>query len=204
MSDPVTATMIAGGLGLAGNIYASDKASSAASKASKNQDALTARQTALFDKIYGLVSDADKSGEFNPEKRISQVQGDLTKQQGIATANTGATLKGMGYKPGDGTIADQVGGVNAKYSDEFARLTNEIRNDAFNRKLSAYRSVDPTALNPAIQTASNQANYYQQKADSVDYSGVVSLISQIPNMKKTQPEYSLGTGYVRPGSFVSQ
>lgn len=204
MSDPVTATLIGSGLGLAGSLYSADKASSAASKNQKQAAKLTDRQVALFDKNYQTVAQADAAGEFDPEKRIKQVQADLTKQQGIATANTGATLKGMGYKPGDGTITDQIGGIGAKYGDEFARLSNEIRNDAFNRKLSAYRSVDPTVLNPAIQTSTNAANYYQQKADSVDYSGVVSLISNLPNLKK-QPEYSLGTGYyTRPGSFFNQ
>lgn len=165
--DPATASLVAGGLGLAGSLFGADKASDAASKAAGSQKALLQRQTALFDAIFNAVQQADRSGFFNPDVRIAEAKGDLTRQTDTAMANTAGALKVAGYKPGDTAIEERIGTIARNSALQFSKVAQGIRDSSLMNKLSAYGMANPGTLNPGISAYGQQAQMAQGRADAI-------------------------------------
>lgn len=157
----------------------------AANKAAKGANALTARQSQLFDTLSGIVQDADKSGQFDPQKQLDQLGTDTAYYSQRDTQNAAGAAATLGYHPGDTAPLQQIRSIDNSYKLQYGQMANQIRNNAFSQKIAAYRSIDPTSLNAGIQNYQNQ----QQVALS-QQPNMANLFSSISPFLRTQPKAS--------------
>lgn len=129
----------------------------AAKKASKGQNALIGRQTELFDELAGIVRGYDQGGGFDPQKDLDQLKMDTEHYSQLDMGNAAGAARSLGYRPGDSEPLTRIRSIDSGYKLKYAQAANEIRRSAFDRKIGAYRAIDPTALNPGIQSYGNQA-----------------------------------------------
>ena len=129
----------------------------AASKASGKRSDLVRRQTELFDYISNMVKGHDKAGGFDPTRQLEQLQTDTQHYAGLDMGNAAGAARALGYRPGDSEPLARIRTIDSGYKLRYGQLANQIRESAFGDKLSAYRAIDPTSLNPGIQTYGNQA-----------------------------------------------
>jgi hypothetical protein len=161
--DPITA-----GLGLGGLLMQNEqnrKSNNAQKDARKGQDALMQRQIDLFDMLQRVVTDADKGGQFDPERQIAQLDKDVAKNQGRDMGNLGAGMSAAGYRPGDSEIGTRMDSVGLKYRDYRNRTANDIRTNSFLQKLQAYQGIGGQQLNPALSV------YGQREHDAMGMAG---------------------------------
>jgi hypothetical protein len=156
--DPVSASLALGAGGLFMQSQANNDAKKAASKATGNQKELIKRQTELFDKLAGIVSGHDAAGGFDPQKQLDQLGKDTEYYSQRDMGNTAGTARSLGYRPGDTGPLKQIRSIDSAYKLKYGQEANRIRTSAFTDKLSAYRAIDPSALNPGIQSYANMAN----------------------------------------------
>jgi hypothetical protein len=187
--DPITA-----GLGLGGLLMQNEqnrKSNNAQKDARKGQDALMQRQIDLFDMLQRVVTDADKGGQFDPERQIAQLDKDVAKNQGRDMGNLGAGMSAAGYRPGDSEIGTRMDSVGLKYRDYRNRTANDIRTNSFLRKLQAYQGIGGQQLNPALSV------YGQREHDAMGSMGNPSnfFSSIMPFLNKPQQQGQQGGGF---------
>jgi hypothetical protein len=197
--------LIPAGMGLLGTLMGSEenrKNRNAMNDANAAKNALIGRQTDLFDQIRGIVMRAQQSGQFDPNKRIAQMDADVNRAQKNDLNALSGAMKVSGYKPGDSEIATRQGAVQASYKAKRAALANDIRNNSFREQLEAFRAIDPTSLNPGISAAQN--DYMNARSSMVNpASGLMAMMSAIPFGQKggSQPSWAYYTdpnGVVKP------
>lgn len=166
------ASLIPAAVGYLANQSAQKSANRAQAKAAE----LTDRQTRLFDTLMGIVENADKSGEFNPDERLRQLGVDFQTGQ----EQTAGAARIAGYRPGDSPVRDEL----TSRTLDFAKMRGDIRRSALLDKIGAYRGIDSSTLNPGIQQANNQ----QQMAlgQMQDPSGLLSGLIQGLGGSKTR------------------
>lgn len=189
------AVLGAGGLFL--QSQANNDAKKAANKATGNQKELIKRQTMLFDTLVGLVQDADKAGQFDPQKQLDQLQTDTSYYANQDMGNSAASARALGYRPGDTAPLKSIRSIDSKYRLQYGQMANEIRRNAFADKLSAYRGIDASSLNPGIQVAGQQA----QSAQSRVQNPANAFMSMMPYMMPQKP--SINVGASNPGWFAA-
>lgn len=180
--DPVTASIGLGAGGLFLQNQANNDAKKAAKKATGNQKELIKRQTELFDKIAGIVSSHDSAGGFDPQAQIDQLGLDTAHYSSRDMGNSAAASRVLGYRPGDSEPIKRIQSIDSNYKLQYGQMANQIRRNAFADKISAYRGIDPSSLNPGIQTYGQQAQGYQGQMQPL--SGLVG--SMMPFMMPQQ------------------
>lgn len=191
----IPAVLGAGGLFL--QHQANQDAKKAANKATGNQKELIKRQTQLFDTLMGIVGDADKAGQFDPTSRLSQLQSDTEYYAGRDIGNTAGAARTLGYRPGDTAPLKQIRAIDSQYKLNYAQEAQKIRQGAFADKLSAYRAVDPSALNPGIQTYGQNAQAAMGQQQPL--SGMVGALQPF---LMNQPKPAVNTGKTTDWSFI--
>lgn len=171
-----------------GGIIAQDqnrKANNLANRGLSMQEQAAARENALFDALMGVVKSADASGEFDPNKRIAQMNEDSFARQGMAENLNAGASRILGYRPGDSTPIAGLRGVSERFELDRRAQDNAIRNDAFNRRYNAYRGV--TA--PMGQAMVGQNLYNAGTSRQQDLSGFVSaLMPFLQGQPRTQTQ----------------
>ena len=146
-------------MGIGGMLFQGEenrKNRKAAGKAGKGQEALIGRQTELFDKLSQIVSGYDQSGGFDPQKQLDQLKADTEHYAALDMGNAAGAARSLGYRPGDSEPLARIRSIDSGYKLRYGQLANQIRESAFGDKLSAYRGIDPTSLNPGIQVYGQQ------------------------------------------------
>jgi hypothetical protein len=173
-------------------------------KAQKSQDKLTGkqsdlikRQTMLFDSLRDIVMGADKAGQFDPTRRLEQLQADTEYYAGRDIGNTAGAARTLGYRPGDTAPLKQIRSIDSAYKLNYAQEAAKIRQSAFTDKLSAFRSIDPSALNPGIQTYGQQAQVAGSQQQPL--SGLVGAIQPFLGSQKGP---SVNTGVPSQWQFL--
>jgi hypothetical protein len=170
---------------------ANKDASKTANRATGNQKELIKRQTELFDKIAGIVSGADAAGQFDPQKQLDQLQSDTQYYANRDIGNTAGAARTLGYRPGDSAPLKSIRSIDSAYKLQYGQQANQIRQNAFNEKLSAYRAIDPSALNPGIQTYGQQAQQAQSQVGGLgQLAGFVQPFLQ--QKQSAKPAVNLG------------
>jgi hypothetical protein len=167
---------------------ANNKARKDAKKASGKQSELIKRQTELFDTIRGIVGDYDKSGGFDPEKQIAQLGKDTEYYSSRDMGNTAGAARTLGYRPGDTGPLKQLRSIDSAYKLKYGQEANRIRTSAFADKLSAYRAIDPSSLNPGIQSYGQQAQAAQSQQG-----GLGGLAGVVQPFLQSQPKVNTGS-----------
>ena len=155
-----------------------------AEEANANQKELIKRQTALFDQILGMVKGADASGQFDPSAQLLKLDQDIQKGQTSDMEALSGAMRVAGYKPGDSEIGAQLRGVQKNYADRRLTMAQAIRDNAFDRKLNAYRGVDTQSLNPGIQTYGQNAATANQNAAGIGagmFNGFQGMLGALAN-----------------------
>jgi hypothetical protein len=129
---------------------ANQSAKDASKKAQKGQDALLSRQTGLFDALSKIVQMADAAGEFDATAKNQKLLADTSAMSKKDMGNQAGAFATMGYKPGDTPPIDMLSATAAKYQKYYSDQAQANRDQALWNKISAYRSIDPTALNTGI------------------------------------------------------
>lgn len=173
-------------------------------KSQKSQDKLTGkqsdlikRQTMLFDSLRDIVMNADKAGQFDPTSRLNQLQSDTEYYAGRDIGNTAGAARTLGYRPGDTAPLKQIRSIDSAYKLNYAQEAAKIRQSAFTDKLSAFRSIDPSALNPGIQTYGQQAQIAGSQQQPL--SGLVGAIQPFLGAQKGP---SVNTGIPSQWQFL--
>lgn len=184
------AAAIPAALGVGGLLLQNDannKARSDAKKATGNQKELIKRQTELFDTIRGIVEGYDKSGGFDPQAQIDQLGKDTEYYAQRDIGNTAGAARTLGYRPGDTSPLKQIRTIDSSYKLQYGQAANQIRKSAFSDKLSAYRGIDPSALNPGIGVYGQQANQAQSQVG-----GYGNLVGAVQPFLQTKPQVNTG------------
>jgi hypothetical protein len=179
---PLAAAGITGLVGMDAN----KKAAKSADKSRKDQKALTQRQVDLFDTIRSIVEGADLGGQFDPERRIQDMERDVMRTSNTEQNNLAGALKVLGYKQGDSEIGKRVDSVNTKYRQYIGEQRGRIRQEAFADRLGAYRAINPESLNPGISTAGQQQQIAMSQMQNPG--GFFGSVAQI----MADPKYASG------------
>lgn len=176
------AVLGAGGLLLQNQ--ANNDAKKAASKATGNQKELIKRQTELFDRIQGMVSEYDASGGFDPQKQLDQLATDTAAYAEKDMGNSAAAARTLGYRRGDSEPIKRIQTIDSNYKLQYGQLANQIRGKAFGDKIAAYQGINPSSLNTGIQTYGQQSQMYQGQQRPL--SGLVGGIMPYLQPQKAQ------------------
>lgn len=188
--DPVSASLAIGAGGLFMQNQANQDAKSAAKKATGNQKEIIKRQTELFDKLAGIVSGADAAGQFDPQKKLDQLGKDTEYYASRDMGNAAGAARSLGYRPGDTAPLKSLRSIDSSYKLKYGQEAERIRSSAFTDKLSAYRAIDPSSLNPALGAYGNMAQQHQGQVQPL--SPLVSAMQ--PYLQRPQ----VNTGYIDP------
>lgn len=148
------------------------------------------RKNDLFDTLYGLVTEADKAGEFNPDKRIADVNADSLKSQAAAERSVASSAAILGYKPGDTLPLQNIKGVSESYDLSRRAQDRAIRDEAFGRKLNAYRSLDSPTEGITVGRDINNAGMSRSQDTSGLWAAIMPFIQE--KKKAMAPRSSLG------------
>lgn len=154
--DPVSAGL--GAISLFSGKQAQKKAEKRMDAAQANEAMMAARAAKLFDVIMGHVEKAEGSGLFNPEHRFTEMRKTLDRENDMDAAQLAGDLRIAGGKPGERASMNRLAGLRANQSEGLARIKDQISQESFFNKLSAYQAANPNAILGAAQIYGNQAN----------------------------------------------
>lgn len=153
MGASVAIPAVLGAVGLYQNEQARKDQKKAMNRSKKAED----RSRDVFEMLMGIVQDADKGGQFDPEKYIAQLETDDQRNQKTELDNIGGAARIMGYKPGDSVPQQTLSYAVERRKKSLDTLKTDLRRQTFLDKLNAYGSVNPGYLNPQIQGGYNAA-----------------------------------------------
>jgi hypothetical protein len=187
-----------GAIGAIGGLLNGKKQADAASAAARSANRLTARQVALFNKMLGMVEQADRSGQFDPEARIAQLERDTARYEAQDLGNLAGAMRVAGYKALDSETGKRLDAVKMQYRADREARDNAIRQSAFAEKLAAYGAINPGQLNGAIAQANRSQELALAQAQASNPAGFLSAL--MPYLQNS------GSGSAAPvsgGSTVS-
>jgi len=152
--DPVTAGL--GAVSMIQGKKANNAARREAGEANRMSRAMEQRVTKLWDTLFQRAEQAEKSGEFDPERRIAAVEKDTARYEGRDMGNLAGALRTAGYKPGDSEIGTRLDAVKTKYRSFLDNLRNDIRDKSWWDQQNAYASANPGMLGGAMGSAQNR------------------------------------------------
>lgn len=189
------------GLGLVGMIANQDSNRRAQNNVDENQEAqdrILDRQTGLFDLIQGIVQQADKDGQFDPDRMLAQLDKDVAQSKGRDMGALGAGLSAAGYKPGDSEVGTRMDDIALKYQDYRDRQATDIRQNSFLQKLNAYQGIGGQQLNPALSVYGQRAGDAQQNVQNP----MGFFQSIMPFLQGGNRPQQSGTGFQMPQQDV--
>jgi hypothetical protein len=158
--------LVLGGASIYQGAQQNEMANRRADEAGKKQDELVKRQTELFDTIRGIVTAADKGGQFDPTQQLLQLDKDINKSSRQEGESLASAMRVAGYKPGDSEIGARQDAVTLKHRDARLSAANNIRQNSFLQKLQAYQAIGGQQLNPGIGVyGMQQQNAMSQRPD---------------------------------------
>ncbi len=191
--DPVSAGIGLGGLLLQNS--ANKDAKKSQDKATGNQKELIKRQTQLFDRIQGMVSDYDASGGFDPQRQLDQLATDTAAYSERDMGNSAAASRTLGYRRGDSEPLTRLRTIDSNYKLQYGQMANQIRSKAFGDKISAYQGLNPSSLNTGIGVYGQQAQMYQGQQQPLG-----GLVSSIQPFLQGKPK--VNTGVQGPNEYT--
>lgn len=104
----------------------------------KKLSKLAEREQFLGDSLLQNWQDVSRQGAFDPNAQLDALKADTAYQTGINTKNAAGASRILGYRPGDSVPIQQQNEINNKSALQYADLSNQIRNNAFQSRLSSY------------------------------------------------------------------
>lgn len=143
-----------------------------------------ARKNELFDLLKGIVTGADAAGEFNPNTRIQMMnESSLAREGKVQEASAGAS-RILGYRPGDSVPISNMRGTSENFELNRRDQENQIRNEAFARRLGAYGSLNA----PSEGIAVGQNLYNAGESQRSDLTGLFQSIMPFLNQQKQKTQ----------------
>lgn len=183
--DPISAGLSA--VSLISGKNSNKKAESDASKARKSSQRLEDRVVDLWDTLFKRAQDAEKSGTFDPEKRIAALEKNTAEYESRDLGNLAGALTVAGARPGDSEVGTRLDAVKVKYRKFLDNMRDEIRTSSFWDQQNAYMSANPSYLSGAMQGSANR----EQTALSQVQNPAGFLQNLLPSLtpQKKQPSF---------------
>ena len=173
------------------------KAEGQANAAGARSLALEQRMTKLWDLLFKRAEDAEKSGQFDPEKRIAALEKDTARYESRDMGNLGGAMAVAGYKPGDSEIGTRMDAVKVKYRSFLDNMREQIRQSSFWDQTRAYQSAGDL-MGPMQNANQQQQNAYAQMPQGGG-NFLQNLIGSFGNRPGSTPR-PMGFNIRRPGS----
>jgi hypothetical protein len=184
--DPISAGL--GAVSLISGKNANKKAQSDAGKAKKSSQQLEQRVIKLWDTLFSRAENAEKSGLFDPEKRIAALEKNTAEYESRDLGNLAGALTVAGARPGDSEVGTRLDAVKVKYRKFLDNMRDEIRTSSFWDQQNAYMSANPSYLSGPMAASQNR----EQNALSQVQNPSGFLANLLPTLapQKKQPNFS--------------
>lgn len=180
---------ILGGIGAVSGIFSSFNQGKAANRAAASAADAEARRVALAEqdqkakyewlkRIEGIYAQMKDGGYFDIPTRIQRLQTDSEKYRMDNMENTAASIRTMGYKPGDSVAQKGFAETESLDAQNFRKMANELYSRVPQEELAVLGLLNPTNTNPAqlIDTLGQSAQF--NMADSYRRLGLAGDPSQ--------------------------
>lgn len=154
--DPISAGL--GAVSLLSGKQAQKKADKRRDAAQESEAQMAARAAKLFDVIMGNVDRADAGGLFDPEKRFAEMRKTLDRENDMDSVQLAGDLRIAGGKPGERASMNRLAGLRANQSEGLSRIKDQVTQESFFNKLSAYQAANPQSLLGAAGIYGRQAD----------------------------------------------
>lgn len=171
---------ILGGVGLLSQMDSNRRAEGDAAAARAAQEALLQRKTKFFDMMLAMAKRYQGMGAFSPERRLAALSGDAARLLSKDRNNNLGAMMIQGYRPGDSEMGIRDDAVRAKYAEEFARRSEEIRREAMRDEFATFNSVSRQDLDDSLQYYGKQEGNALSRMQ--DPSGLLG--SMLPHLEK--------------------
>ncbi len=208
ISSMIWGTILAG-LGTVKGIYDSISGNNAANRAAKmartadERAAATAErdyenQQKYLDELREVYTVQKDAGLYDTETRIQYAKNSADEFREDNLENTAATLKTLGYKPGDSVMQKGFAETEAIDTNNWARMVDDLRTKVPQEELTVLGMLNPKNADPSnLLNAMNRSSEFnmldsQRRAAGVpDMSAtlgaILPFLDQL-NQKKVQPK----------------